>query len=70
MNQHQDHLTQWLITQGLFPDDLEHRGNNGGDTALMQATRAGERAMVRSLIASGAVLIEPATHVSRTDSMA
>lgn len=46
-------MRHWLLTQGFNLADLEQRGHNG-DTALMQATRAGELEIVRSLIQAGA----------------
>ncbi|MFM7427820.1 MAG: ankyrin repeat domain-containing protein [Elainella sp.] len=48
-----DNLTlQWLLHQGCDPIDLEQPGPNG-DTALLQATRAGELAVVQALIQAG-----------------
>lgn len=46
---------QWLLDQKFDPANLEQPGING-DTALMQATRAGELAVVAALVQAGADL--------------
>ena len=46
-------VQNWLSTQGFNLDNLEQPGSNG-DTALIQATRAGELEVVQWLIQVGA----------------
>ncbi|MBX9253241.1 ankyrin repeat domain-containing protein [Desmonostoc muscorum CCALA 125] len=45
--------TQWLITKGYNPEELNQPGENG-DTALMKATREGVYGVVKELIDAGA----------------
>lgn len=48
-----DHTHEWMMTQGFNPEDIDAEGLHQ-DTALILASRRGERVIVQELLEAGA----------------